>query len=143
MYSLTQKQTAILYRTPSRLRAIEENGTAVKAIRIAGAAEHKSMRSLESKGLVKVSPVQPFNDYFVFMTRKGLEQIATEPGGILRSNIEQVSLAFEERTEKEITLNKSDRYHLRKALDQYNIPDNHFAAETKERVVRLLELLKD
>ena len=72
---------------------IKENGEAVKAIRIAGAAEHKSMRSLESKGLVKVQDVQPLDKYFVFMTRKGLEQIATKPGGILRSNIEQVSLA--------------------------------------------------
>jgi hypothetical protein len=92
MYSLTQKQTAILYRTPSRLITVE-SGTELKAIRIAGAAEHKSMRSLEDKGLVKVSPVQPLDDFFVFMTRKGLEQIATKPGGILRSNIEQVSLA--------------------------------------------------
>lgn len=92
MYSLTQKQTAILYRTPSSLM-IEENGKAVKAIRISGAAEHKSMRSLESKGLVTVQPVQAFDNYFVFMTRKGLEQIVTKPGGILRSNIEQVSLA--------------------------------------------------
>ena len=142
MYSLTQKQTAILYRTPSSLM-IKENGEAVKAIRIAGAAEHKSMRSLESKGLVKVSPVQPFNDYFVFMTRKGLEQIATKPGGILRSNIEQVSLTFEERTEKEITLNKNDRYHLRKALAQYK-PDTRLGtAKAEKRIAKLLELLKD
>ena len=97
---------------------IKENGEAVKAIRIAGAAEHKSMRSLESKGLVKVQPVQPLDNHFVFMTRKGLEQIATKPGGILRSNIEQVSLTFEERTEKEVTLSKNDRYHLREALAQ-------------------------
>ena len=122
---------------------IKENGEAVKAIRIAGVAEHKAMRSLESKGLVKVQDVQPLDKYFVFMTRKGLEQIATKPGGILRSNIEQVSLTFEERTEKEITLNKNDRYHLREALAQYK-PDTRLGtAKAEKRIARLLELLKD
>ena len=120
---LTNTQTEILSKYS---RPITHRGEVLIAISIYGSAQHRSMRSLEDKGLVSLAPVQPHPNTFVFATRKGQE------AGIGQ----ELSLNFEERTEKEITLNKNDRFTLVEALKGYKP-----GFDPKSRVAKLINLL--
>jgi hypothetical protein len=119
---LTNTQTEILNKE-SLVKA--HRGERVRAISIYGSAQHRSMRSLEDRGLVSLAPIQPYPYTYIFATRKGqAEGIGQE-----------LSLCYEERTEEEITLNKNDRFHLVEALKDYK------PRFDSGRVAKLIELL--
>ena len=120
---LTNTQTEILNKQ-SLVKSYR--GETIRAISLYGSAQNRSMRALENKGLVKLEFIQPYPNSFVFATRKGQE------AGIGR----ELSLTFEERTEKKITLNKNDRYTLREALKAYepSFGENGRVAKLIERL---------
>jgi hypothetical protein len=123
---LTKTQSEIMYKTPL---VKDYRGETLKTVSIYGSGQHRSMRSLEDRGLVELAPIQPFDHTFVFATRKG------QAAGIGLN----LSLSYEERTEKEVTLSKNDRYFLMKALEGYT-PSVGFNWDN--RLKKLTALLK-
>jgi len=124
---LTNTQTEILSKESlAKFQPITHRGEVLIAISIYGSAQHRSMRSLEDKGLVSLAPVQPFPGTYIFATRKG------QSAGIGQ----ELSLNFEERTEKEITLNRNDRFTLVEALKGYKP-----SFDSSNRVAKLIERL--
>jgi len=115
-----------MYKTPL---VKDYRGETIKTVSIYGSGQHRSMRSLEDRGLVNLAPIQPFDCTFVFATRKG------QAAGIGL----KLSLSYEERTEKEVTLSKNDRYFLREALEGYT-PSVGF--DWDSRLKKLTALLK-
>tara|TARA_R110000823_G_C15493748_1_gene452251 strand:+ start:66 stop:443 length:378 start_codon:yes stop_codon:yes gene_type:complete len=103
---LTNTQTEILNKE-SLVK--EHRGETLSTVSIYGSAQHRSLRALEDKGFVSLAFLQPSLSTFVFATRKG----QAEGIGL------KLSLSYEERTEKEVTLSKNDRYFLREALEGY------------------------
>jgi hypothetical protein len=120
---LTKTQSEIMYKTPL---VKDHRGETLKTVSIYGSGQHRSMKSLEDRGLVKLSPIQPFPGTYIFATRKG------QSAGIGQ----ELSLNFEERTEKEITLNKNDRFTLVEALKGYKP-----GFDPNNRVAKLIERL--
>ncbi len=120
---LTRTQSEIMNETP-HVRVMR--GETLKTVSIYGSGQHRSMKSLEDKGLVGLSPIQPFDSTFVFATRKG------QAAGIGL----KLSLNYEERTEKEVTLNKNDRCTLVEALKGYKP-----SFDPTDRVANLIEKL--
>ena len=120
---LTNTQTEILNKN-SLVK--EHRGEGIRVISIHGSAQHRSMRTLEDKGLVSLAPVQPLPGTYIFATRKG------QSVGIGQ----ELTLNFEERTEKEITLNKNDRFTLVEALKGYKP-----SFDPNNRVAKLIERL--
>ena len=122
---LTEKQNEIL-NSPVLTR--ESRGETLKVVDIFGAHEHRSMKTLMDKGLVSIGSIQPYNESYVFATRKG------QAIGIG----ENLSLTYEERTEQEITLSNNDRFHLMEALKNY---EPRFAYDWEKRLTKLQNLL--
>ena len=120
---LTNTQTEILNKN-SLVK--EHRGEGIRVISIHGSAQHRSLRALEDKGLASVAPGQPFPGTYIFATRKG------QSAGIGQ----ELSLNFEERTEKEITLNRNDRFTLVEALKGYKP-----SFDSSNRVAKLIERL--
>ena len=125
---LTNTQKEILNKAISHLDYWLSPGRreTIKAINVHGSAQYRSMRSLEDKGLVSLAPVQPFPGTYIFATRKG------QSAGIGQ----ELSLNFEERTEKKIALNKNDRFTLVEALKGYKP-----RFDPSNRVAKLIERL--
>ena len=121
---LTNTQTEILSK--EILVKEQVRGEMIRVISLYGSSQHRSMRSLEDKGLVSLAPIQPYLNTFVFATRKGQE------AGIGQ----ELSLNYEERTEKKITLNKNDRFTLVEALKGYKP-----RFDPSNRVAKLIERL--
>jgi len=120
---LTKTQSEIMYKTPL---VKDHRGETLKTVSIYGSGQHRSMKSLEDRGLVELSPIQPFDSTFVFATRKG------QAAGIGL----KLSLSYEERTEKEVTLSKNDRFTLVEALK-----GNKPSFDPTDRVAKLIEKL--
>mgnify|MGYP003654010891 CR=1 FL=1 len=122
---LTYTQTEILNKEPL---VKEYRGETLSTVSIYGSAQHRSMRALEDRGLVNLASLQPFDCTFVFATRKG------QAAGIGL----KLSLSYEERTEKEVTLSKNDRFTLVEALKGNDIRSFY---RIKDRVAKLIEKL--
>lgn len=110
MKKLTQKQEALLFRSSSTCAIKSHEGDErVSVIPIYGSGEHRSAQALADKGLISVGPIQPYDNYFIFATRKG------QACGIGKD----LSLTLNQRSEKPVTLNANERTYIKWAFEAF------------------------